>query len=89
MADIDDDHIDEVFARVHDKMTLWVVYDSPTDCPGKYVARMFVVAGGESRATAYVLHGPTLDAVRGLLPPGLYRLPRHDDDEPHIVETWL
>ena len=33
--------------------------------------------------------GPTLEQVRLLIPPGLYRMPRQPDDDPAIYEVWF
>lgn len=72
-----------------DGLFLWTVYDSPADHPGEFVARLFVVFGGESKATRMFVKAPSLDEVRAKLPPGLFRMNRAPTDEPHIVETWL
>jgi len=66
-------------------LSLWTVYDSPSDYPGRFVARRFEL----NRPTRLVLVASSLEGVRRLLPPGLYCLPRLPGDEPHIVEVWL
>jgi len=71
-------------------MSMWTVYDHPTDYPRHFVARRFVVLGGG-------LFGPTDDArfattlseLRTMLPRGLYRLDRMPDDDPKVLEVWL
>lgn len=74
-----------------DALYLWTVYDKPLDYPGKFVARQWVVRRGEPEPlpTGQLIVAPTLDVVRRMLPPGLYRLDRSEGDEPHIVETWM
>jgi hypothetical protein len=68
-------------------LLVWTVCENPSDNPGKFTARPH-----STRANApcdFVLVSDTLDAVRGLLPPGLVRLPRDTSDDPVIVETWI
>jgi hypothetical protein len=66
-------------------LTLWTVYVSPRDYPGKFVARAFEL----DRPTDRVLVADSLADIRELLPPGLTRLARATGDDPVIVETWL
>ena len=66
-------------------MPIWVVYDSPLDLPGRFVARKWVL----DKPTAEILQGKTLEEVRAQLPPGLVCLARADEDDPKIVETWI
>jgi hypothetical protein len=70
------------------ELCIWVVYDSPSDYPGQFVARMFVL----DKPTQTVLTEPTLGDLRALLLmlyPDLYCIPRQADDEPQIIEVWL
>lgn len=64
---------------------MWVVYNNPIDLPGRYVARKWLNA----TPTAELIQGVTLEELRGRLPGGLFRLDRHDQDDPKIVEVWL
>jgi len=66
---------------------VWTVFDSPLDFQGKMVVRPF---SGRMN-TPLLVRGvaDTLDEIRLLLPEGLYRLDRHKDDVPSIVETWI
>ena len=71
-------------------MPMWTVYQNPKDYPGQFVARRFVIIGmGHVAPTDDVVVGQTLDQVRTLLPPGLYRLERMPGDDAKIVEVWL
>jgi hypothetical protein len=70
-------------------LSMWVVYKHPADMPAHYVARRHDVNSGRSTPTAYTCAAATLDGVREMLPEGLTRLDRFEDDEPHIVEVWL
>ncbi len=66
-------------------LELWTVYDHPRDAPDEFLARKYVL----DQPTTVTVRGRTLDDVRSLLPPGLYRLPRQPADDPVIVEVWL
>lgn len=68
-----------------DKLNLWVIYNHPADHPAHYVARRFVL----DRPTPDIHVAASLDILRQLLPPGLYRLERHRQDDPTIVEVWI
>ena len=41
------------------------------------------------KPTNITVRGRTLDDVRSLIPPDLYRMDRNPDDDPCIVETWF
>lgn len=74
-------------------LSMWVIYDHPNDMPEQVVARRHEV-GGPIREpfhgpTGDYVTGDTVEAVRGLLPPGLHCMPRTPWDEPQIVEVWL
>jgi hypothetical protein len=86
----------ELRARLESPMpslNLYTIYDSPRDFPGEFICRRFeIICDGAERmpvAREMVARGPTLQAVRDQLPPGLYRLGRDVTDEPQIVETWV
>lgn len=70
-------------------MEQWVIYKSPSDFPGLYVARLWTIDGGGVRMTQTIKTSGTLTGIRAMLPPGLYRLERFEDDDPCIVEVWL
>jgi len=72
-----------------DVLTMWSVYDHPSDYPDAFVARKFEARGGITVATSDMFTAPTLNELRRLLPPGLVCFPRNPDDDPVIVETWL
>ena len=64
---------------------IWVVYDSPLDRPGVFVARKWV----NDVPTEETLEAATLEGIRFKLPAGLYRIPRSLGDELQIVESWV
>ena len=72
----------------------WVIYDSPSDFPGMFVVRQWVI-GPEGAmpavtgVTPYV--DPYLENARRFIAavaPGSFCIPRSPDDDPVIVETW-
>jgi hypothetical protein len=73
------------------QLPMITIYDHPADCPGDWVARLFLTGSGmsEPMATNIVLRAKTLDELREMLPAGLHRLPRQAGDMPSIVETWM
>jgi|LSQX01.3.fsa_nt_gb hypothetical protein len=74
-------------------LSIWTVYEKPSDFPGEFVARRWesLVEDGApvSRATADVLVARDLDGLRAQLPAGLIRLERQPGDAPAIVESWV
>lgn len=71
-------------------LSIWTVYDHPTDFPTEFVARRHKVRpGSEPVATTDLVRGDSLAAVRTQIPRGLTRLPRNTQDDPCIVEVWL
>lgn len=72
-------------------LVMWTVYERPSDFPHSYVIRRHVAfSDGRDIADPLPLAvGPTLEAVRLALPPGLYRIQRHPLDQPQIVESWI
>lgn len=72
-------------------LTVWTVYQNPSDHPGWWVLRAHdVVRGQENPVPRSEWHAAlTLDGVRLALPPGLTRLDRNPTDDPVIYETWI
>lgn len=71
---------------------IWVVYDKPSDYPKYFVARLHLADREGSRPTHQFILNQTLAGIReGIkrIDPGLFRLGRHPDDDPKIVETWV
>ena len=74
-----------------EKLTLpiFVVYRGPIDFPAKYVVRLF--DGKKPLRLAAVKN--TLQEARAAIqqgPPFVYSMiPRFENDDPKIVETWL
>jgi hypothetical protein len=71
-------------------LTLWVLYDSPSDMPGYYVMRRYVVAPDGSQSSPEAYWSKAAVGLRDLMMErGLTCVPRSDSDEPHIVESWI
>lgn len=73
-------------------MRMWVIYDKPLDFPNSVVVREWTVsASGPVPKTGWPLAiGPSVDAVRGAVPPGTVRVQGPGDDpDPCIVEVWI
>lgn len=66
-------------------LEMWTIYDSPSDLPGRFVARRWLL----DRPTETILQDLTLEGLREKLPAGLIKFPRNDRDDPKIVETWF
>lgn len=73
-------------------LDMWTIYDHPTDYPDEYVARRWIVmSGGGFHGTGEVLRERSLAQLRDIMR-GAFHLtciPRHEVDDPVIVETWL
>jgi hypothetical protein len=70
--------------------TMWVIYDHPEDCPTHYVVRGCLVDRGRVRfALDHRLFVTLEDARESLFSSGLVCIPRHKDDDPCIVESWI
>ncbi|CAM8631602.1 hypothetical protein [Sphingobium cupriresistens] len=71
------------------ELSMWVITENPTDFPGQFVAREWLLGNGVHAVTDNHHVAPTLDDVRDLLPPFLHRLARDPNDDPVIVESWI
>lgn len=71
-------------------LSIWTVYDHPSDYPASFVARRHEVqAGGITVATPDAVFAPTLEEVRAKLPRDLVPIARSPGDDPVIVESWI
>lgn len=69
-------------------LEMFVIYDSPTDFPGRFVVRPWA-AGREGTVYGDAMVAATLEEARELVPAGLHRVTRSPGDDPVIVETWI
>jgi hypothetical protein len=73
-----------------DFLTMWVIYNNPTDYPGKFVVRR----QWASRGLVHVAHDPetvtsSLIEARKAIPVGLFNIGRMPGDDRAIQEVWL
>jgi hypothetical protein len=67
-------------------LSIWTVYDHPSDFPDRFVARRFVL----DQPTEDYLYSEDIGSLRAvLMARGLTKLHRHPSDDPVIMETWL
>jgi len=67
------------------KLPLICVYNSPSDYPGKFVARLWDV----DKPTNIVAVAESLEEIREAKPPEMIIMERQPNDDPVIVETWI
>jgi hypothetical protein len=74
-----------------DELSIWTVYDHPTDYPDSYVARRFAISkDGPPAPTREAIVSPTLMPLREVLvSKGLTPIARSPEDDPKIVESWI
>ncbi len=73
------------------QVEIWTVFEKPTDFPQDYVARRFVIQGGEPPwGTEEKIVSKSLDLIRASMQArGLILLPRDENDQPRILESWI
>lgn len=67
----------------------WVVTASPSDFPGQFVARKWLIGAGLTAVTDMFETADDLAQLRSRLPFGLTCIGRQPGDDPVIVEVWL
>lgn len=65
------------------------VYDHPTDYPDQYVARKFIGETPTELSFADADLEKVRDWARTRFPYEAERFPRHETDDPVIMETWI
>jgi hypothetical protein len=66
---------------------MWTIYDSPIECPGQFVVRVWYGTVCEPTSTQ---HGTLVEAREWIaLQGGSGFFPRSPADSPSIVETWI
>lgn len=71
-------------------LSIWTIYENPSDEPGWFVARRDELAADASTPKSEVYITRQVEVLRDMLRArGLTCLPRHPDDEQHIVECWI
>lgn len=71
-------------------LPLFAIYYSPTDFPGKFVVRRFLVSANGMACDAIPSGiAETLEGARAFVPQGCIPIARSPGDVASIVETWL
>lgn len=71
-------------------LSLWTVYDHPKDFPHGYIARRWEVTPAGATPTGDIITNPSLELMRVMMEAqGLSCLPRQEDDDPAVLESWL
>ena len=70
-------------------MELWTVYDRPSDHPRHCVVLKVVAQDDGLAPSDSHLFGSVQEARSALARRGLIRVPRAEQDDPALVETWL
>jgi hypothetical protein len=68
---------------------LWSVYDHPAEHPGCCAVRKILVEDDGLSPAEWELFQSLQEARRVLSRRGLIRVPRGDQDDPALTETWL
>jgi hypothetical protein len=74
-----------------DRLEMFVVYDNPSDNPGKFVVRRWpdCLAPVPMPEATPMIVCDALDVARAAIPPWAVRLERNADDDPAICEVWV
>jgi hypothetical protein len=71
-------------------LTIFTVYENPTDYPGLIVVRGFLIGSEGAEPLAECELFGSLEEARSVLGGRrLFQLARHPEDDPTIVETWF
>lgn len=71
-------------------MNMYVVYQNPSDYPGRFVVRKWTVtAAGPVAGNEPIFVGETLQGARDAIPRGLIATRRCEEDDPVILEVWF
>lgn len=70
-------------------LSMWVIYNHPSDYPNSYVVREWVIEAGHAKPCGRWFVRDTIEECRDALPPGLVNIGRQPEDEPQIMEVWV
>lgn len=70
-------------------MHIFVIYFNPSDYPGRYVLRQWIIDSNQIIPTTNVHIEDTIKKVRKHLPKDVSIIVKNDMDDPCIVETWI
>ena len=76
------------------KLSMWTIYNRPTDYPEGYIARRHETGKDGTTATSMTMKSGNTDWHLNLLrtifdSAGLVSIARHPDDDANIVEVWM
>lgn len=79
------------WAQMNDRksLSMWAVYAHPTDFPDHFVARLFIVNKSSPKPTDKIIVADSINRLREYMPPNLHVVPRHEYDDPKIIEIWM
>jgi hypothetical protein len=71
-------------------LSIWTVYDHPSDYPDGFIARRWAIVDGREIMTDDTIEADDLETLRRHFEERtLCCLPREPDDDPVIVECWI
>lgn len=70
-------------------LSMWTIYEHPSDYPQGYVTRKWIITGDGEGHPGAARYRPDLEAARAAVPADLHRIDRSPDDDPTVVETWI
>lgn len=73
------------------ELAIWVIYiKGLAPHPDKHIARKHVMAGGDTYPTLEIEIADTLEELRKMMEQkGLIYIPRFENDDAVIIETWI
>lgn len=77
--------------RMTKNLSLFTVYDHPKDFPDHFVCRRFDIVDGDVKPTGDFIKRKTLAGIRKVMNNmnNLTPIPRSEEDDPNIIETWI
>ena len=74
----------------NDAISLYVIYDHPSDYPDHYVVREWrVPPGGPVQVNQDCWLAGSLELAREFVPGGHCNIGRQEEDDPKIAEVWI
>ena len=70
-------------------MDMYTVYIHPRDYRDGFVVRRWVITAGDAPKPMGATYHKTLKAAQLAIPRGRLCIPRNEDDDPAILETWV
>ena len=78
-----------IHRRYQENLPMWTIFNKQNrHFPGLFVCRLFLTLP-QSMETEILVRAVDLKEIRDLFCVDLICLPRHTEDEPDIIETWI